>query len=127
MRDQAATYFVKTARVAVGPLSRGNITAMKQRGIGRAAMEQQGMAARLTNYPNTPLTRTIKVKGADTPRVPKLTKTAALMTSLATKLTGAKAATLPLMKKTTVKAPKLKLHITSASAQKPTFARLGIK
>ena len=126
MRSQTAEYFVKTARVASGELTRGKIQAMKSRGLGIAAMEDQAKAARLTNYPNTPTTRTIKVKGADTPRVPDMKKAAALMTSLAQKFTAAKAAT-KLVKPKVAKLPKLKTHITSASAQKPTFARLGIK
>ena len=127
MRSQAAEYFVKTARVASGELTRGKIQAMKSRGLGIAAMEDQAKAARLTNYPNTPTTRTIKVKGADTPRVPDMKKAAALMANLATKFLRSKAATTPLARPKTIKLPKLKPHITSASAQKPNFARLGIK
>ncbi len=126
MRQQAAEYFVKTARVASDELTRGKIQAMKSRGLGIAAMEQQGMASRLTNYPNLPTTRTVKVKGADTPRVPDMKKAAGLMTGLAQKLTAAKATT-TLAKPKVAKLPKLKPHITSASAQKTNFARLGIK
>lgn len=123
MRTQAAEYFVKTARVASGELTRGKIQAMKSRGLGIAAMEQQGMTSRLTNYPNMPTTRTIKVKGADTPRVPDMKKAAALMTGVAQKFMAATT----LAKPKIAKLPKLKAHITSASVQKPTFARLGIK
>jgi hypothetical protein len=125
MRTEAAEYFVKTARAAVDALNRGRIAAMRQRGIGLAAMEQQGMTGRLTNYPNLPTTRTIKVRGADTPKVPDLKKVAA--SQLAQKFQAVRSATTPVVKPKMAKTPKLKLHITSASAQKPNFAQLGIK
>jgi hypothetical protein len=126
MRHEAATYFVKTARVAVTPLSRGNITAMRQRGLGLAAMEQQGRSAKLTNYPNLPVSRTVKVPGADTPKIPKLVKTANV--GLATKLTKMKGAVPPVtMKAPKLKAPKVPHHITTPSAQKINLSPQGLK